>query len=209
MKNKKINLIVALALIGLIGLSTIVNGSTITSVLYFGAFALGLFLLTRFLKTTKVKNQIQKFSEEQDDKAISLAKCEEKAKEWADDNWYQESKGQNLSFSWDRSRSDYEEVYSPRRNEWYVVRYLYTTHGPKNQNTYVFLDATKGEVITSMPAKDVNDHDPLKSLQMVRNTRRYYPSLMRQDAGQDGMDINFDIGNSANHSKIEEDGSGN
>lgn len=201
MNQDKIYIGLIVGLVGLFLASLIFQNSALQDIKWFSLFAAAVLGAWKFLRQTKISNTIQKYSSQKNNSSganYGIKECEEKAKEWAKDSYDHISKGQELSFAWNRAKTDIAPLYDFSSGEFTKVRYFYTNYGPKNKPTYIYVDATNGTVITSFPDDSVDDSNPFDALEGYKLTKKTLPRLISAQAKQDDggviEDFNLELG---------------
>ena len=204
MKEDKLYITLILALVALFIVSTILQNSALNDLKWFALFAAGVLGFYRVLKQTKFSNKLKNYAnrkENQSGEVYGIKECEEMAKDWAKKSYDHVTKGQELSFAWNRAKTDKAPLYDFTNQEFTSVRYFYTNYGPKDKPTYIYVDATNGGVISSTPAEEVDKHNPFDALEGYKLTKKALRQLVSAQAQKDDKgvleDFNLEIGGSS------------
>lgn len=143
----------------------------------------GIGIAARLVKDKKVKQHLQRFSEDSKGVNYGFKDCKEIAKEWSKEEYQGRIKGKKgMSFDWSQAKTDIAPVYDFSDDDWIHARYFYTQYGPNNKGTLIFIDATNGRFMTSMPVHKHNlKDDPFMHLEMYRMTKRFASRITHSD----------------------------
>jgi hypothetical protein len=204
MKKDKLYITLIIALLGIFTLSLVLQNSALNDLKWFALFAAAILGFYRLLKQNKFSNKLKQYSnknQNQSGEIHGVKECEQMAKDWAKDSYDHLTQGQELSFAWNRAKTDKAPLYDFSSEEFTTVRYFYTNYGPKDKPTYIYVDATNGGVISSKPAEDVNSDKPFDALEGYKLTKKALPRLISAQAQKDDKgvieDFNFEIGGSS------------
>jgi hypothetical protein len=198
MEQQKLVIGSIIAIIGLFGISYSINDGSLKQLIYFAAFALVIFLIGMQLKQSKTKNILQRIQGRNGNTGTATFQdCKEIAEDFAKEE-YGDEPGKSIDFDWSTAKSDMDWVYDLREQEFIVARYFYTQYGPHDTGTYIFVDATNGEFMTSKPAgKQSQREDPFSALDAYdkKLKRRMAAIQARGENSDNGLKgLNIDMG---------------
>jgi hypothetical protein len=198
MEQQKLVIGSILAMIALFGIGYSINPGSLQQIMYFAGFAVLVFLIGMQLKQAKTKNILKNIQGSKGSNGnANFQECKKIAKNFAKEE-YGDEPGKAIDFDWSQAKSDMDWVYDLREQEFIVARYFYTQYGPHDTGTYIFVDATNGEFMTSKPAgKKSQREDPFSALDAYdkKLKRRMAAIQARGENSDNGLKgLNIDMG---------------